>query len=111
VTPSEKPQTPDLSNSLEGLVFFGMSKTIVPVNLFPGLVSSKKVLESSNRFEGREAVRDFITTFHTQLFDAHSEVKSLAIGDGIVDLAADFVGTHGRVCRYCSYLSINLARV
>jgi hypothetical protein len=83
VTPSEKPQTPDLSNSLEGLVFFGMSKTIVPVNLFPGLVSSKKVLESSNRFEGREAVRDFITTFHTQLFDAHSEVKSLAIGDGI----------------------------
>jgi hypothetical protein len=111
VTPSEKPQTPDLSNSLEGLVFFGMSKTIVPVNLFPGLVSSKKVLESSNRFEGREAVRDFITTFHTQLFDAHSEVKSLAIGDGIVALAADFVGTHGRVCRYCSYLSINLARV
>jgi predicted ester cyclase len=51
-------------------------------------------IETGDRFEGREAVRDFITTFHTQLFDAHSEVKSPAIGDGIVALEADFVGTH-----------------
>ena len=51
-------------------------------------------IETGDRFEDREAVRDFITTFHTQLFDAHPEVKSLAIGDGIVALEADFVGTH-----------------
>ena len=51
-------------------------------------------METGDRVEGREAVRDFIITFHTKLFDAHPELKSLAIGDGIVGLEADFVGTH-----------------
>ena len=57
-------------------------------------------IETGEQFEGREAVGDFITTLHTKLFDAHPELKSLAIGDGIAALEADFVGTHtGRVCR------------
>jgi hypothetical protein len=51
-------------------------------------------VETGDRVQGREAVRDFIITLHTKLFDAHPELKSLAIGDGIVGLEADFVGTH-----------------
>jgi predicted ester cyclase len=49
---------------------------------------------SRRSIRGREAVRDFITTFRTQPFDAHPEVKSLAIGEGSEALEADFVGTH-----------------
>lgn len=51
-------------------------------------------IETGERFEGREAVRDLIISLHTQLFDAHPELKSLAIGDGVAALEADFVGTH-----------------
>jgi predicted ester cyclase len=51
-------------------------------------------IETGEQIEGREAVADFITTLHTKLFDAHPELKSLAIGDGVAALEADFVGTH-----------------
>ena len=44
--------------------------------------------------QGRQAVRDFITWLHTQVFDARPKVKTLVAGDGHAALEADFVGTH-----------------
>jgi predicted ester cyclase len=51
-------------------------------------------IETGDQVQGREAVRDFIVTFHTKLFDARPEVKTLVVGDGVASLEADFVGTH-----------------
>ena len=55
---------------------------------------SWSTVETGDRIQGRDAVRDFIVAFHTQLFDAHPEVKTVAIGDGVAGLEFDFVGTH-----------------
>jgi predicted ester cyclase len=51
-------------------------------------------IETGDQVQGREAVRDFIVTFHTKLFDARPEVKTLVVGDGVASLEGDFVGTH-----------------
>jgi predicted ester cyclase len=51
-------------------------------------------VETGDRIQGRDAVRDYIVAFHTQLFDAHPEVKTVAVGDGVAGLELDFVGTH-----------------
>jgi predicted ester cyclase len=51
-------------------------------------------VETGEEIHGREAVRDFIVALHTQFFDAHPELKHVAIGDGIAGLEADFVGVH-----------------
>jgi hypothetical protein len=49
-------------------------------------------VETGEEIHGREAVRDFIVALHTQFFDAHPELKHVAIADGIAGLEADFVG-------------------
>jgi len=51
-------------------------------------------METGDKIQGRESVRDFIVALHKELFDAHPEVKNVAIADGIAALEADFVGTH-----------------
>ena len=51
-------------------------------------------METGDQVHGREAVRDYILALHTQLFDAHPEVKSVTIGETTAALEADFVGTH-----------------
>lgn len=51
-------------------------------------------VETGEEIHGREAVRDFIVALHTQFFDAHPELKHVAIADGIAGLEADFVGVH-----------------
>src|SRR4028119_1716437 len=51
-------------------------------------------METGDRVHGREAVRDYIEALHTQLFDAHPEVRSVTVGDATAALEADFVGTH-----------------
>jgi predicted ester cyclase len=51
-------------------------------------------METGEKIIGRQAVRDYIVTMHRSVFDAHPEVRSLAIADGVVALEADFVGTH-----------------
>jgi predicted ester cyclase len=51
-------------------------------------------METGEKVQGREAVRDFIVALHSELFDARPEVKSVATADGIAALEADFVGTH-----------------
>ena len=51
-------------------------------------------IETGDQIIGRQAVRDYIVSLHSKLFDAHPEVKNVAIADGIVALEADFVGTH-----------------
>jgi len=51
-------------------------------------------VESGDVVTGREAVRDFIGSMHTTLFDAHPVLKNLVVGDGIVAGEFDFVGTH-----------------
>ena len=50
--------------------------------------------ETGEEVKGRDAVRDFIVAFHTQVFDARPDVKGLTVGDGRATLEADFVGTH-----------------
>jgi steroid delta-isomerase-like uncharacterized protein len=51
-------------------------------------------METGDQVRGREAVRDYIVALHTQLFDAHPEVRSVTVGQGTAALEADFVGTH-----------------
>ena len=51
-------------------------------------------MESGQEIRGREAVRDFIIAMHAQMFDAHPELRSIAIADGAAALEADFVGVH-----------------
>jgi steroid delta-isomerase-like uncharacterized protein len=50
--------------------------------------------ETGDEIRGRDAVCDFITAFHTKLFDASPEVRNLVVVDGAAFLEADFVGTH-----------------
>ena len=51
-------------------------------------------METGDQVLGREAVRDYIVALHTQLFDAHPEVRSVTVGHATAALEADFVGTH-----------------
>jgi predicted ester cyclase len=50
--------------------------------------------ETGDEIRGRDAVVGFITALHSQLFDAHVEVRNLVSTDGTALLEADFVGTH-----------------
>jgi steroid delta-isomerase-like uncharacterized protein len=50
--------------------------------------------ETGQQVHGRDAVRDFIVSFHTQAFDARPEIRSLTVTEGAATLEADFVGTH-----------------
>ena len=43
---------------------------------------------------GREAVEQFIRSFHEQAFDANPRFRVTLIGDGQAALEADFIGTH-----------------
>jgi steroid delta-isomerase-like uncharacterized protein len=52
--------------------------------------------ETGERVHGRDAVRDYIGTLHTQIFDAKPEVKNLVVADGAAVVEADFVGRHVR---------------
>ncbi len=51
-------------------------------------------METGDRIEGREAVRDFIVALHTQLFDASPELGHVMFADGVAGLEAVFVGRH-----------------
>ncbi len=51
-------------------------------------------IETGDQITGRQAVRDFIVSLHSKMFDAHPEVRSVAIADGIVAVEVDFVATH-----------------
>jgi steroid delta-isomerase-like uncharacterized protein len=51
-------------------------------------------METGDRIQGREAVRDFIVALHTQLFDAAPELVNLTFADGVAGLEAVFVGRH-----------------
>jgi predicted ester cyclase len=51
-------------------------------------------METGDEVVGREAVRDFIVSFHTKLFDARPELVNLVVGDGTALLEARFIGTH-----------------
>ena len=51
-------------------------------------------METGQEIRGREKVRDFIVALHAQHFDAHPELRSIAIADGTAALEADFVGVH-----------------
>ena len=51
-------------------------------------------VETGDKVTGRQAVRDYIFSMHRQIFDAHPEVKKIAIADGVASVEADFVGTH-----------------
>lgn len=50
-------------------------------------------METGEQVHGREAVRDYIVTMHTQAFDAKPELRSLATADGLALLEAVFIGT------------------
>jgi predicted ester cyclase len=50
--------------------------------------------ETGEEIRGRDAVRDYIVAFHTRVFDAHPEMKSLVVAEGAACVEADFVGTH-----------------
>jgi steroid delta-isomerase-like uncharacterized protein len=43
---------------------------------------------------GRDAVRDVITSMHTEAFDATVKVRALLADDGHAALEAEFIGTH-----------------
>jgi predicted ester cyclase len=51
-------------------------------------------METGDKIQGRDAVRDFIVALHSELFDARPEFKRVVVDDGIAALEADFVGTH-----------------
>ncbi len=51
-------------------------------------------IETGAKIVGRQAVRDHIVSIHREVFDAHPEVRRLAIADGVAAVEADFVGTH-----------------
>jgi steroid delta-isomerase-like uncharacterized protein len=44
--------------------------------------------------QGRQAVRDLITSLHTQAFDATVKVRTLVADEGEAVLEAEFIGTH-----------------
>ncbi len=51
-------------------------------------------METGDQIRGREAVRNYITALHSQLFDASPELVSTEFADGVAGLEAVFVGTH-----------------
>ena len=51
-------------------------------------------METGDQVRGRDAVRDFIVTLHSQWFDASPEIKNVTVADGVAALEAVFVGTH-----------------
>jgi len=51
-------------------------------------------METGEQVSGRDAVRDFIVTLHSQWFDASPEIKNVTVADGVAALEAVFVGTH-----------------
>ena len=51
-------------------------------------------METGDQVRGREAVRDFIVTLHSQWFDASPEIKNVTVADGVAALEAVFAGTH-----------------
>src|SRR3954453_10815448 len=51
-------------------------------------------METADEIRGREAVSEFITALHSQLFNASPELVSVEIADGVAGLEAAFVGTH-----------------
>ena len=54
-------------------------------------------MESGERFTGPAAVRDYITTLHTRLFEARAEGRSLDVTDAHAFLEGEFVGTSTEV--------------
>ncbi|WP_150308235.1 ester cyclase [Planctomonas psychrotolerans] len=51
-------------------------------------------METGDTMRGRDAVRSFIVALHTRMFDAHPEMRHLAVGDGVAAVEMVFVGTH-----------------
>jgi steroid delta-isomerase-like uncharacterized protein len=51
-------------------------------------------METGEQISGRDVVRDFIVTLHSQWFDASPEIKNVTVADGVAALEAVFVGTH-----------------
>jgi steroid delta-isomerase-like uncharacterized protein len=51
-------------------------------------------METGERIQGRERVRDFIVALHSQLFEASPEFGNLCVSDGAAALEAAFVGKH-----------------
>jgi steroid delta-isomerase-like uncharacterized protein len=51
-------------------------------------------METGEEIRGRDAVAEFITSLHTQIFDAHPELRGVLAENGKAYLEADFVGTH-----------------
>jgi len=49
-------------------------------------------METGEEIRGRDSMRDFIISIHTQLFDASVEVRRLVVADGSAVLEAVFVG-------------------
>lgn len=55
---------------------------------------------TGEEIRGRDAVAEFITSLHTQIFDAHPELRNVLAADGKAYLEGDFVGT--RVADFAS---------
>jgi ketosteroid isomerase-like protein len=51
-------------------------------------------METGEEFRGREAVRDFIVGFHTQVFDASPQLIGVITGEDAAMLEGRFVGRH-----------------
>jgi steroid delta-isomerase-like uncharacterized protein len=51
-------------------------------------------METGDEIRGREAVRDFIVSFHRESFEALPELRNLVVADGSAALEALFVGRH-----------------
>ncbi len=51
-------------------------------------------METGEQIHGRQAVRDFIVAFHTQVFDAAPQLVGLVTGNGAAVLEGRFVGRH-----------------
>jgi SnoaL-like domain len=49
--------------------------------------------DTGERFEGRQAVKDYIRVLHTEMFDAVPEGRYLGVFEGHAFLEGDFVGT------------------
>jgi steroid delta-isomerase-like uncharacterized protein len=51
-------------------------------------------METGDRVQGREAVRDFIIALHQRAFDAAPELVHVAFADDVAALEAVFIGKH-----------------
>jgi steroid delta-isomerase-like uncharacterized protein len=51
-------------------------------------------METGDQIHGRVAVRDFIVTLHSQVFDASPELGNLTTTEGVAAIESVFVGTH-----------------